>query len=88
LDLKNFIGELEQLKAMEEANQAKPEQLKQLGINELGLHEAAVDLKLEEVEALGQYLKALQLIVDCKDAAVSLSSEAWEKIENEFLKER
>jgi hypothetical protein len=83
LDLKSFIKKLEHLDPMED--QEKAEQLKQLRINELGLDEIAIQLSKTEVNALGKYLKALQLIVDCKDAAESLSSKAWEEIENQFL---
>ena len=44
-----------------------------------------LDLSKEELEALEKYLYVNKLILDCKEQAVRVSVEAWEKIEVRML---
>ncbi|MDZ8027090.1 MAG: NACHT domain-containing protein [Nostoc sp. SerVER01] len=44
-----------------------------------------VNLSLEEAKALGDYLYANQLIIQCKQAAVKVSPQTWEAIEARML---
>jgi hypothetical protein len=88
IDFKTLIKELEQLKTMAKPNQEADiaNRVKKLCIDVLGLDEIAINLNEEEAEALERYLEAITLIVKCKEAAVSLSSKKWEKIEDQLLR--
>ncbi|WP_242058046.1 MULTISPECIES: NACHT C-terminal helical domain 2-containing protein [Nostoc] len=44
-----------------------------------------VSLSEEEAEALGDYLYANHLIIQCKQAAVRVSPQTWEAIEARML---
>ncbi|MFM7367337.1 MAG: NACHT C-terminal helical domain 2-containing protein, partial [Sphaerospermopsis kisseleviana] len=44
-----------------------------------------VNLSKEEIKALENYLYANYLIIQCQDAALSVSRETWEKIEGRML---
>ena len=39
----------------------------------------------EELESCVQYLRAMNFIIDCKEAAVRVSPEVWNDIEERFL---
>ena len=44
-----------------------------------------VNLSEEEINALDKYLYANHLIIQCKDAALSISTQTWETIETRML---
>jgi hypothetical protein len=44
-----------------------------------------VNLSEEEINALNKYLYANYLIIQCKDAALSISTQTWETIEMRML---
>lgn len=39
----------------------------------------------EDMESFLQYLRAVQFIVECKEAAGRVSPEVWQKIEDQLL---
>jgi len=51
----------------------------------LHLNPEILTLFEEEAEALGDYLSANLLIIQCKEAAVSISPKTWEEIESRML---
>ena len=51
----------------------------------LHLDPEIVNLSYEEAKALGDYLSANHLIIQCKEAAVRISAKAWEEIESRML---
>ena len=51
----------------------------------LHLNPEIVKLSKEEAEALGDYLSANHLIIECKEAAVRISAKTWEEIEWRML---
>ncbi|UNU26034.1 NACHT domain-containing protein [Microcoleus vaginatus] len=51
----------------------------------LHLNPEIVKLSKEEAEALGDYLSANHLIIECKEAAVRISAKTWEEIESRML---
>jgi len=51
----------------------------------LHLNPEIVKLSEEEAEALGDYLSANHLIIQCKEAAVRISAKTWEEIESRML---
>jgi len=51
----------------------------------LHLNPEIVKLSKEEAEALGDYLSANYLIIQCKAAAVRISAKTWEEIESRML---
>jgi len=53
--------------------------------NALYLNPQIVKLSQEEAEALGDYLSANHLIIECKEAAVRISAKTWEEIESRML---
>jgi len=55
-------------------------------LNQLQLDKNLVSLSQAEGKALAKYLKANILLLECKDAANSLSREDWEAIEEELLR--
>ena len=44
-----------------------------------------VNLSREEITSLGNYLYANYLIIQCKDAALRVSAQTWEAIEDRML---
>jgi energy-coupling factor transporter ATP-binding protein EcfA2 len=53
--------------------------------NALHLDPEIVKLSEEEAKALGDYLSANHLILECKEAAVRISAKTWEEIESRML---
>ena len=53
--------------------------------NALHLNREIVKLSKEEARALRDYLYANDLIVECKEAAVTISAKTWEEIESRML---
>ena len=54
-------------------------------LNAFNLTQEMVNLSKEEAEALGNYLYANHLIIQCKQAAVRVSPQTWEAIEARML---
>jgi hypothetical protein len=53
--------------------------------NALHINPEIVKLSQEEADALGDYLSANHLIIQCKEAAVRISAKTWEEIESRML---
>ena len=51
----------------------------------LGITDDMLSISCEEMESYIQYLRSIQLILACKEAAEHVSSEVWQKIENRLL---
>lgn len=49
------------------------------------LDKSLITFSLEEAQALENYLYAVKLIIDCKNAAVRVSCQEWEAIESRLL---
>lgn len=87
-----LIDQLEKLKAkipddkqLKQVHQAFGQYLQQTLLNAFNLTSEMVSLSKEEVEALGDYLYANYLIIQCKQAAVRVSPQTWEAIEARML---
>jgi hypothetical protein len=92
VNLTELIAQLEELqKQLPDADQPEQIHLAFLGrfldtlCNVLDLNPEIVKLSYEETEALGDYLSANYLIVECKAAAVRISAKTWEEIESRML---
>ncbi|OYD99359.1 histidine kinase [Nostoc sp. 'Peltigera membranacea cyanobiont' 213] len=59
--------------------------LQQALLNAFNLTTKMIDLSEEEAKALGDYLYANHLIIQCKQAAVRVSPQTWEAIEARML---
>ncbi|MBD2692148.1 NACHT domain-containing protein [Anabaena catenula] len=87
-----LIVRLEQLKTTipddtqaREVHLAFAKRLQQTLLNAYHLTLEMVNLSKEEIKALDNYLYANHLIIQCKDAAASVSRETWEAIEGRML---
>jgi NACHT domain len=61
-------------------------QVRETWLNGFKLTQEMVNLSEKEIKALGNYLYANHLIIQCKDAAVRVSPSAWEGIEDRMLR--
>ncbi|MEH2411972.1 NACHT C-terminal helical domain 2-containing protein [Nostoc sp.] len=87
----NFTGLIAQLEALKaripddkqprEARLAFGKRLQKTLLNAFNLNQEMVNLSEAEAKALGDYLYANHLIIQCKQAAVRVSSQTWEAIE-------
>ncbi|MCC5658992.1 NACHT domain-containing protein [Nostoc sp. XA010] len=87
-----LIARLEALRAKvtddqqpQEARLVFPERLQKTLLNAFNLTQEMVNLSEEEAKALGDYLYANYLIMQCKQAAVRVSPQTWEAIEARML---
>jgi hypothetical protein len=87
-----LIARLEALRAKvpddqqpQEARRVFAERLQETLLNAFNLTSEMVNLSKEEAEALGDYLYANHLIIQCKQAAVRVSPQTWEAIEARML---
>ena len=92
VNLTKLITQLEELNArVPDANQPKQvhlaffDRLLDIWCNALHINPEIVKLSQEEAEALGDYLYANYLIIQCKEAAVRISAKTWEEIESRML---
>ena len=91
----NFKVLLVQLKALnakipddkqpKEIHQAFAKKLIETLLNGFNLNPEMIDLSKEEIKALENYLYANYLIIQCKDAGLSVSKRTWEAIEERML---
>ena len=65
--------------------QSFADQLRDTLLTFLHLDRELITFSLEEALALGNYLTATKLIIDCKNAAVRVSRKEWEAIESRLL---
>ncbi|OBQ35871.1 MAG: hypothetical protein AN484_26025 [Aphanizomenon flos-aquae WA102] len=87
-----LLPQLETLKAKisddqqpKETRQAFAEQWRETLLKGFNLTPEMVNLSEEEINALNKYLYANYLIIQCKDAALSISTQTWETIETRML---
>ncbi|MEH2218463.1 MAG: NACHT domain-containing protein [Nostoc sp.] len=87
-----LIAQLETLKALipddKQPNEVRwvfSKRLQQTLLNAFHLTPEMINLSETEVEALGDYLYANHLIIQCKQAAVRVSPQTWEAIEARML---
>ncbi|MBW4567141.1 MAG: hypothetical protein KME31_03680 [Tolypothrix carrinoi HA7290-LM1] len=62
-----------------------PELLRNKICNAFHLNPEMINLSQEEAKALQNYLYANYLIIQCKEAAVKVSSKTWSAIEERML---
>ena len=87
-----LLAQLEALKAKipdnkqpQKVRQAFAEQWRETLLKGFNLTPEMVNLSEEEINALDKYLYANYLIIQCKDAALSISTQTWETIETRML---
>ncbi|WP_292711099.1 MULTISPECIES: hypothetical protein [unclassified Nostoc] len=87
-----LIAQLEALKATlpddkqpKEVHRAFAKRLQETLLNAFHLTPEMINLSEEEAKALGDYLYANHLIIQCKQAAVRVSPQTWEAIEARML---
>ena len=87
-----LLPQLEALKAKipddqqpEKVRQAFAEQWRETLLNGFNLTPEMVNLSEEEINDLDKYLYANYLIIQCKEAALSVSKQIWETIETRML---
>ncbi|QSV66953.1 MAG: NACHT domain-containing protein [Aphanizomenon flos-aquae DEX188] len=87
-----LLPQLETLKAKipddkqpEEVHLAFAKKFIETLLNGFNLTPEMVNLSEEEINALNKYLYANYLIIQCKDAALSISTQTWETIETRML---
>jgi hypothetical protein len=83
--LKELEAEVPDEKQPPESHRQFAERLNQIWFNTFQLNQEWVDLSKEEAEALSQYLYTTKLIVKCQKAALHISQEKWEEIEEVLL---
>ncbi|MBD0265193.1 MAG: NACHT domain-containing protein, partial [Tolypothrix sp. Co-bin9] len=83
--LKNLRAKVTDDQQRLEARLVFPERLQKILLNAFNLNQEMVNLSKEEAEALGNYLYANHLIIQCKQAAVRVSPQTWEAIEARML---
>jgi nucleoside-triphosphatase THEP1 len=91
----NFTVLLSQLKTLKakipddqqpkEIHQAYAKELREKLLNGFNLTPEMVNLSQEEIKDLDKYLYANYLIIQCKEAALSISTQTWETIETRML---
>jgi NACHT domain len=93
INLTTLIAQLEALEAQIPDDEQPPEMhelfgksLIQTWLHAFNLTSEMVNLSREEITAWDNYLYANNLIIQCKDAAVRVSPQVWEKIEARMLK--
>jgi hypothetical protein len=93
LDLQSTIGQLEQLQDQipneqqpKEQRQAFRKQLTSIFLAAFNLTPKMVDLSMEEIKAMDNYLYATRLLIECDRAAVRRTSEVWRQIEERMLR--
>ncbi|MDB9486602.1 hypothetical protein PN492_08585 [Dolichospermum circinale CS-537/01] len=72
-------------KQPEKVRQAFAEQLRETLLNGFNLTPEMVNLSEEEIKDLDKYLYANYLIIQCKEAALSVSKQTWETIETRMF---
>jgi hypothetical protein len=87
-----LIGQLEELKAQipddnkpKDVHQAFSERLQQITEDALNLSPDIINLSDKEAKALENYLYAINLLIECKQASVRVSPTTWEAIEAQML---
>jgi hypothetical protein len=91
VDLSQLIIELETLKPDTSSDgqtlgrQTFIKKVRQLWLNALQLDSDIVTLSEEEVTVLAEYLCAAELMIRCKEAAVRISPQVWQGIEERIL---
>ena len=61
------------------------DELVEVYLSFFNLERALITFSLEESKALENYLYAVKLIIDCKNAAVRVSRRQWQAIESRLL---
>ena len=75
------------IKVAEKGESVEPpaESIHDTWLSVLGITEEMLAISDEEIRNCIQYLRSVELIVACKEAAGRVSPEIWEKIEDQFL---
>ena len=82
-----FNDQRQFIKAASEGESVKPpnESIHNIWISVLGITDDMLAIPLEEMENYLQYLRAVDLIVECKETAGRVSPEIWKGIEDRLL---
>ena len=82
-----FNAQRKFIKAIRDGKAAEPpeESIHDTWLSVLGITDDMLEISWEETENYIQYLRAIQLILVCKEAARCVSSDVWNRIEDRFL---
>ena len=85
--VQRFNEEREFIKAASEGKSVKPpvESIHDTWLSVLGITKDMLAISDKELESCYQYLRAVELIIACKEAAGRVSPEVWQKIEERLL---
>lgn len=85
--VQRFNEEREFIKAAGEGKSVKPpaESIHDTWLSVLGITDDLLAISDEGLENCYRYLRAVELIIECKEAAGSVSPEVWQKIEAKLL---
>ena len=83
--LKDLRKQIPSGKATADEWQNFADQLLETFLTFFRLDREIINFSVSEVEALEKYLYAVNLIIDCKNAAVRVSRKEWEAIESRLL---
>ena len=84
---RRFEAQREFIKAVREGTSADAleEPIHNTWLSVLGITDDMLAISREEMESYLQYLRAVQLIIECKEAAGRVTPAIWKRIENQLL---
>ena len=82
-----FNAQREFIKTASKEEIVKPpaESIRNTWLSVLGITSDMLAISEEELESCYQYLRAVELIIACKEAAGRVSPKVWQKIEEKLL---
>ena len=85
--IRRFDAQREFIKAASKRKSVKPpeESIHDTWLSVLGITNDMLAISREEFEKYFQYFRIMELIFACKEAAVRVSPEVWQTIEDRFL---
>ena len=85
--VQRFNEEQKFIKAAGESKSVKPpaESIHDTSLSVLGITNNLLSISDEELKNCNRYLQAVELIIECKEAAGRVSPKVWQKIENGLL---
>ena len=85
--VRRFNEQWEFIKAAEARKDVEPpaKSIHDTWLSVLGITDEMLAISPEELENYIQYLRAVKLILDCKEAAGRVSPDVWQRIEDRFF---
>ena len=85
--IQRFKTQRKYIKAACDGKSVEPpaESIHDTWLSVLGIVDEMLAISHEEIENYGQYLRTVELIIACKEAAGRVSSKVWQQIEDRFL---